>query len=823
MTENENDSSFVDLNLSDHDDTDLTRRFSSTHLDRPASHDMQTPPPSDSGNPGASIKDSDTQLVADRLLNDLSEEDATSKNAATFPMNPPQSAPYTSPPSANPNTSQPPPHSQYDQFFEEVSLDLPRDTEQSRERSNSSKLLKFMPRRTPAMPSSDLSLSINTTDAGPFYSISDVLDDSPSTGSKAAGAAAAAAAAAMAAAASGRDTDGAADQKANQRGARRNIHEQEVIVTSGGSSVKGIQRRSSLNPFTRTKATHHKPTPLESVISKTRPRMLPPKNPQEEKKHLQQHEAMMKKALQLEAKREKEYHRRKEQKDKKLSQATQIWERDILPHWNTKSKDKKTRELWLQGIPPRCRKRVWLIAIDNPLKLSKDVFQQCLRRVPQIPRTTHADDKKYEYESSTNIMSNKRANASYEHQTLNNNSGHSGMERSYSSDDIQEMEGHTDESFYNFRRTRRTSSLNVLHEDEDKKSGSGGLEVPPSPRSSSESTTVTYELHRPEENYASQDDQNVDKTDMGFGGRAAMELLSEESLDQYRNSFDDSVQVEDDYVLDDEDENGTEDNDNLEALGSHPDATSADMTTIAFLNKMIDEDILRTLPSLCVFQPDGPLFSSVRKVLHAYVGYQPTLTYTRGTSFLAGMLLLNMGTQDTFQALVNLIHRSDILWSFYHADEARVKSYFKIFNVVFAENLPKLYLHFKNLALTPDNYLPDWFMTIFSSVIPLELSSRLWDIFLLEGDIVLIRTGLVVLKYLEPLLWGGGFGETVKILNMGFVGEHRGEEVRAALAVSGHITQGEQDQFFDEIIGKDGIHLDDIKYRELYEAHFIPR
>lgn len=38
----------------------------------------------------------------------------------------------------------------------------------------------------------------------------------------------------------------------------------------------------------------------------------------------------------LEAKKAKENHRRKEEKDKKLSQAIHTWEHDILPHWQTK-------------------------------------------------------------------------------------------------------------------------------------------------------------------------------------------------------------------------------------------------------------------------------------------------------------------------------------------------------------------------------------------------------------------------------------------------------------------------------------------------------
>ncbi|KAI8059517.1 rab-GTPase-TBC domain-containing protein [Gongronella butleri] len=186
------------------------------------------------------------------------------------------------------------------------------------------------------------------------------------------------------------------------------------------------------------------------------------------------------------------------------------------------------------------------------------------------------------------------------------------------------------------------------------------------------------------------------------------------------------------------------------------------------------------------------------------------------------MLLLNMNMEDAFIALINMIDNSPVLSALYRGDEARVKGYFKVFNILFAEHMPKLYLHFKNLALLPDNYLPDWFMTLFASITPLGLSSRIWDIFLLEGDVALFKAGLTMLKYLEPLLWGGGFSETVRTLNLGFVGTHRGEEAKAAIAVSGDIAKGEQDLFFQDMLGTgktSTIHLDHPTYNTLVKTH----
>src|SRR6478735_4209399 len=98
--------------------------------------------------------------------------------------------------------------------------------------------------------------------------------------------------------------------------------------------------------------------------------MLPPKDPQEEKKHLQEYQAMMKKAKKLEAKKQKELSRKREEKDKKTSQAIYLWETDIIPKWNQRIQDKKTANLWDQGVPPRCRRKVWKLKIGNRLNIT---------------------------------------------------------------------------------------------------------------------------------------------------------------------------------------------------------------------------------------------------------------------------------------------------------------------------------------------------------------------------------------------------------------------------------------------------------------------
>ncbi|KAI9274593.1 rab-GTPase-TBC domain-containing protein [Phascolomyces articulosus] len=539
--------------------------------------------------------------------------------------------------------------------------------------------------------------------------------------------------------------------------------------------------------------------------------MLPPKDPHEEKKHLQQHQAMMKKARQLEAKKEREHHKRREERDKKMSQSLQIWEDEILTNWKIRVKDRRTHELWLQGVPPRCRKRVWMLAIGNNLKLSKESFKNDVQH--RTNGSNNGDSTKQRYNNNGNIPDDrdKRHEPEWIRQSIEEN-----------------------DELYNLRRVRRTSSLNVLQEDPSERTHypeSIDEHEPPVLREGNYEGEMEH-VNDDEDVYHA---ENLSSNDLHSRRGMDLQEMYENQKQEQRQSSEGKYSGEssshasgevagmdedDDVRLGDDIGSGDEDDGDGSDLNKIP---IDDSETSHYLKKTIEEDILRTLPSLCVFQPDGPLFSSLKKVLQGYAHLREEDTYSRGTSFLAGMLLLNMSTDEALVALPNLIRKSGVLSALYDGDEQRVRGYFKIFNIGFAENLPKLYLHFKNLSLTPDHYLPDWFMTIFSSIVPLELSSWLWDIFLLEGDIILFKTGLAVLKYLEPLLWGGNFGETARILNMGFIGEERGEEVKAALAVSGHITEGDEEHFFNEVLGRNGIQFDRLKFRELLAVHVLTK
>ena len=68
-------------------------------------------------------------------------------------------------------------------------------------------------------------------------------------------------------------------------------------------------------------------------------------------------------------------------------------------------------------------------------------------------------------------------------------------------------------------------------------------------------------------------------------------------------------------------------------------------------------DVLRTFPSLCIFQENGPYHEQLLNVLGAYASYRPDVGYVQGMSFLTAVLLLNMDPADAFILLSNLLHQ----------------------------------------------------------------------------------------------------------------------------------------------------------------------
>lgn len=59
--------------------------------------------------------------------------------------------------------------------------------------------------------------------------------------------------------------------------------------------------------------------------------------------------------------------------------------------------------------------------------------------------------------------------------------------------------------------------------------------------------------------------------------------------------------------------------------------------------------------------------------------------------------------------------------------------------------MPDLAKHFETLDITADLFLIDWMLTLFSKHFEADLVSRIWDNFLLDGEIFALKTALALL------------------------------------------------------------------------------
>lgn len=110
-------------------------------------------------------------------------------------------------------------------------------------------------------------------------------------------------------------------------------------------------------------------------------------------------------------------------------------------------------------------------------------------------------------------------------------------------------------------------------------------------------------------------------------------------------------------------------------------------------------------------------------------------------SFLGAVLLLNLDVVDAFITFANLLNRP-LLLAFFRLDQPKMAEFYCDFDSLLKCHLPKVHSHFQLLDLSPDLYLQDWIYTLYSRSLPLDLASRVWDLYCRDGQDFIFRAAL---------------------------------------------------------------------------------
>jgi len=178
----------------------------------------------------------------------------------------------------------------------------------------------------------------------------------------------------------------------------------------------------------------------------------------------------------------------------------------------------------------------------------------------------------------------------------------------------------------------------------------------------------------------------------------------------------------------------------------------------------LKKDVNRTFPKHKHFkQKDGAGQIALFNVLKAYSNMDPELGYCQGMSFITAILVAHMEEKEAFWVLVQII-KTYSLGGLFRPGLPLLRRYLYRFARLVQAFFPELQKHFAAKGVKSLLYSSEWFSTIFSYNFPLSLSSRIWDVYFVEGNEYLFKVGLAILRQFQEQLLKMDFEEIIIFL-----------------------------------------------------------
>uniref|UniRef100_A0AC35FTC2 TBC1 domain family member 2B n=1 Tax=Panagrolaimus sp. PS1159 TaxID=55785 RepID=A0AC35FTC2_9BILA len=168
--------------------------------------------------------------------------------------------------------------------------------------------------------------------------------------------------------------------------------------------------------------------------------------------------------------------------------------------------------------------------------------------------------------------------------------------------------------------------------------------------------------------------------------------------------------------------------------------------------RQIDLDLSRTLPTNIHFNTqDSDKMSQLKRVLYSFRFHNKSVEYCQGLNRIAAVALLYLKEDDAFWFLVAVVEYLQPPEYYTSTLKGAVIDQKVLIDIV-QEKVPKVWNHLKNLDVDLSIFTLPWFLTIFVDVLNHELYLHIFDAFLLEGNKVIFRFAIALLKLIEPKL-----------------------------------------------------------------------
>lgn len=161
----------------------------------------------------------------------------------------------------------------------------------------------------------------------------------------------------------------------------------------------------------------------------------------------------------------------------------------------------------------------------------------------------------------------------------------------------------------------------------------------------------------------------------------------------------------------------------------------------------INKDLCRTFPDHDYFG-GGLGLMSLRRVLCAFAIHRPEISYCQSLNFITANILLFMAEEDAFWLLTTIV---ECLLPIDWYTKTMIGTYVdqSVFLNLIKLQHPKMYTLIESLDIQLSVVTIQWFMCLFVNTLVPEVALRVWDIFLNEGDKVLFRVAIALLKMYE--------------------------------------------------------------------------
>ncbi|CAF0996401.1 unnamed protein product [Adineta ricciae] len=134
-------------------------------------------------------------------------------------------------------------------------------------------------------------------------------------------------------------------------------------------------------------------------------------------------------------------------------------------------------------------------------------------------------------------------------------------------------------------------------------------------------------------------------------------------------------------------------------------------------------------------------------ILAAYSVYNTEIGYTQGMNQIVAFLLFYLPEEEAFWAFCQLMTGSRwMMHGFFCPGFPKLFRFQAQFEKIMKKMLPKVYKHFVTCQVQSDLYTIRWFMLCYLDCLPFPLTLRIWDIFVLDGEQVLLTTAFCILR-----------------------------------------------------------------------------